>query len=42
MEALRQAAASLKQMCGHIKETFEKERDEYVRKNPPQTEQMSE
>ena len=42
MEALRQAAASLKQMCGHIKATFEKERDKFVRDNPPQPEQMSE
>jgi hypothetical protein len=35
VEALRQACASLKQMCGHIKATFERERDEYVAAHPP-------
>lgn len=34
VEALRQAAHSLKQLCGHMKAIFEKERDEFVAANP--------
>ena len=34
VEALRQAAQSLKQLCGHMKASFEKERDGFVAADP--------